>query len=320
MNISKEILEGKRPVNKEELNYLVKNHEYYDLTKLDVSKISDFKSLFADCKTFNQDISSWDVSNGEVFSYMFCCADSFNQDIGGWNVSNGVDFSYMFFRATNFNQYIGNWNVSNGKDFRSMFSNTKNFNKPLNNWDVSNGQNFSYMFYAARIFNQDIGGWDVSKGTDFKSMFKYANSFSFSLVNWNQSNNAAKTFQFYDSRVNFLDTPKSIEPNIFDFNVVDLEDIPLKKAEWYEQDLEHSFIVDMEHLKLMQKEAGIIPHGFKFQGECAYIFKMKGRAMVASNKQVAGLEHDYAYSLINDLKESGLLEEPMSVSLNSLIK
>ena len=68
---------------------------YGDINTWNVSKISDFSSLFEDKSTFNSDISNWDVSNGNNFSRMFYSASDFNQDICDWDVSNGTDFSGM---------------------------------------------------------------------------------------------------------------------------------------------------------------------------------------------------------------------------------
>ncbi|EKN4567840.1 DUF285 domain-containing protein [Vibrio parahaemolyticus] len=124
MNISKEILSGKKPVNQHELRHLAKYHEDYDLTKLDVSQISDFYGIFADCKTFNQDISNWDVSNGEDFGGMFFGARNFNQDISNWDVSKGADFEGMFEDAVSFNCDLKKWRIRNDAETGFMFADT----------------------------------------------------------------------------------------------------------------------------------------------------------------------------------------------------
>ena len=110
-----EKLEGKLPVDRLELLYLVnswgridffytqyldedvrieecKAKECYDLSKLDVSQITNMdrifkQSLFTDIysrdgiKLHNGDISRWDVSNVTSMKEMFFCAENFNQDI-----------------------------------------------------------------------------------------------------------------------------------------------------------------------------------------------------------------------------------------------
>ena len=178
MNITEQMLKGEIPVTEEELRFLAKNHETYDLTKLDVSQIRDFSYLFKKQVGFNQPIGNWNVSNGTDFSLMFSEATLFNQPIGNWDISNCTDFSLMFANATSFNQPIGNWNVSNCTDFSLMFSDAKSFNQPIGHWDVSNGTEFSFMFYQATSFNQPIGNWDLSNGTEFSFMFAHAESFN----------------------------------------------------------------------------------------------------------------------------------------------
>jgi len=44
-------------------------------------------SLFSDSQIFNDDISRWDVSNVTNMSYMFGNTKVFNQPIGDWDVS-----------------------------------------------------------------------------------------------------------------------------------------------------------------------------------------------------------------------------------------
>ena len=45
---------------------------------------------------FNGDISKWDVSNVTDMYGMFCGCKSFNQDISGWDVSKVKNMNKMF--------------------------------------------------------------------------------------------------------------------------------------------------------------------------------------------------------------------------------
>lgn len=141
MNITENILNGETPVTEEELFFLAENHELHDLTKLDVSQVTNFSKLFMYQKTFNQPIGNWDVSNGTSFRSMFQYASAFNQPIGDWDVSNGTNFRDMFYCAKSFNQPICNWDISNCIDFRYMFERADNFKQPiLAAWKLSNHQ------------------------------------------------------------------------------------------------------------------------------------------------------------------------------------
>ena len=113
------------PETKEELKEIIKNRikekgNKVDLNDIDVSNIIDMSSLFEEID-FNGNISKWDVSNVTNMERMFYGCKSFNQDISNWNVSNVTNMSRMFFKCTNFNQDISKWDVSNVTDMSSMF-------------------------------------------------------------------------------------------------------------------------------------------------------------------------------------------------------
>ena len=191
-------LEGKLPVTKEELFILVNswgrtqdidiNNEifdfkyktsfsknYYDLSKLDTSQITNMFFIFAH-SNFNGDISNWDVSNVTSMDSMFWNSKIFNQDISQWDVSNVTSMLEMFYRAESFNQNISNWNTSNVKTMNSMFANAKGFNQPIGSWDVSNVTNMNWMFLEAESFEQPIL-FEVNEKCYLKWMFKKTSYF-----------------------------------------------------------------------------------------------------------------------------------------------
>ncbi len=172
--------------------------ECYNLSKLDVSQITNMENLFM-FSNFNGDISNWNTSNVTNMRCMFRNAKAFNQDINSWNVSNVTNMESMFFNASSFNQPL-NFDTSNVTTMEDMFYQAKSFNQPLNfdtskvvdmegmffyassfdqavNFDTSSVTNMDYMFYNAEIFNQPIN-FNTSKVIYMSAMFSYAKAFN----------------------------------------------------------------------------------------------------------------------------------------------
>merc|ERR1719454_1235319 len=68
-----------------------------DLSKWDVSKVTNMHSMFADATSFNGDLSKWDVSKVTDMNGMFSAAYKFNGDLSKWDVSNVTDMKEMFY-------------------------------------------------------------------------------------------------------------------------------------------------------------------------------------------------------------------------------
>ncbi len=169
-----EKLEGKLPVDRLELLVLVnswgrtnfsyteylnedvkiekcKEKECYDLSKLDVSQITNMDSVFC-FSNFNCDLGNWDVSNVTNMLDMFFFAKKFNSPLNDWDVSNVIDMNYMFFEAISFNQDISKWDVSKVKYISYMFANTLEFNQNISSWNLENIINCDCMFNKAESF------------------------------------------------------------------------------------------------------------------------------------------------------------------------
>ena len=149
-----------------------------DINEWDVSNVTNMKSMFQGSESFNQPLNDWNVSNVTDMSTMFLYAENFNGDISQWNVSNVTDMSTMFFYAENFNRDISDWIVSSVTDMAAMFQCATAFNQPLNSWNVSKVTDMSYMFYQAVSFNQPLDRWNVSNVTNMESMFENATAFN----------------------------------------------------------------------------------------------------------------------------------------------
>ncbi len=155
------------------------SNDIYEYNYLDTSYL----------RNFNEDISKWNVSNVTNMKHMFHGATLFNQPLNNWDVSQVIDMRCMFCEARTFNQPLNNWNVSNVTDMGGMFSNATKFNQPLNNWNVSNvNRSMWCLFHQAESFNQSLNDWNVSKVTNMCHMFSKATSFNQPLNNWNVSN------------------------------------------------------------------------------------------------------------------------------------
>ena len=56
-------------------------------------------NLFDDLDKFNGDISKWDVSNVTDMSFMFCGCRSFNQPLANWDVSKVTYNSNILYKC-----------------------------------------------------------------------------------------------------------------------------------------------------------------------------------------------------------------------------
>ena len=68
-----------------------------NISKWDVSGVTDMDDMFFKCTNFNCDLSKWDVSNVESCHYMFYGCKKFNSDLSGWKLNKiHVDMDFMF--------------------------------------------------------------------------------------------------------------------------------------------------------------------------------------------------------------------------------
>ncbi len=166
---------------------ITKLHQFSgDISKWDVSNVTDMYGMFQDATAFNSDISKWDVSKVTSMSWMFRGATAFNSDISDWHVSKVTDMLAMFGKATAFNSDISDWKVGKVTDMSGMFEGATAFNSDISDWKVGKVTNMSFMFEGAIAFNSDISTWDVSKVTNMSDMFKEASSFNRDLEAWGE--------------------------------------------------------------------------------------------------------------------------------------
>ena len=167
--------------------------------------VGDVSRMFYRATNFNSDISRWDVSRVTNMSRMFYGATNFNSDISRWDVSRVTNMSRMFYGAKKFNSNISNWNVSSVTNMRYMFQNAEKFNSNISKWDVSHVTNMSFMFFKAIKFNSDISRWDVSKVTNMSYMFwGVEHDFKTNISDWDLSHvTTDKNLIFFDPKYAF---------------------------------------------------------------------------------------------------------------------
>ena len=152
-----------------------------DLSKWDVSSVTDVGDMFFRAKAFDGEISKWDVSRATHMFGLFSGANSFNRDISTWDVSRVADMHGMFWSATSFNSDISKWNVWIVKNMFVMFAGGTTFNSDISLWVVSSVRNMQGMFWKAASFDVDLSKWDVSNVINMDGMFQGAKSFKQTL-------------------------------------------------------------------------------------------------------------------------------------------
>ena len=187
----------------------------FDLTDIDVSKITNFDSLFEKSKfaklnrkiVVSIDVTGWQTSQVTTMESLFSGQHDLEEIIGleTWDVSNVISFKETFMNCKNLKELnLNGWNVSSVTTFREMFdsceslekihgienfnfgpncnmisymfSNCKNI-KTLNldNWNTKNISWFSGMFYGSGIEHIDLRDWDTSALYSCVAMFKECN-------------------------------------------------------------------------------------------------------------------------------------------------
>jgi surface protein len=166
----------------------VANSYGWPMNKWCVSKISDFSSLFANQRKFNEDIGSWDMSSARNLSGLFQAAFKFDQDLSGWDLSRVEDMSKVFDCAYAFNHPLSDWDTANVKSMARAFRVAKAFNQDLSGWNTARVTDMSYMFYRAHSFDTSVD-FDVSNVRDMSYMFSFTRKFNHSSIkNWKTTN------------------------------------------------------------------------------------------------------------------------------------
>ena len=129
---------------------------YGTMPNWDTSQITNMNEypLFGTCQeTFNGDVSKWNVSRVTNMYQMFQNAKAFNQDIGKWDVSGVTHMGNMFHTAKVFDQEIGRWDVSQVLNMQYMFWAASKFTGSITRWNDAKAYQH-YIFYQATAFSE----------------------------------------------------------------------------------------------------------------------------------------------------------------------
>ena len=83
------------------LNITNKLNIYVNVSKWNVSKVTNMRYMFNNCRNFNSDLSNWDVSNVEDMTCMFYNCKKLNFDLSKWDISKVKDMAAMFYNCNN---------------------------------------------------------------------------------------------------------------------------------------------------------------------------------------------------------------------------
>ncbi len=175
-----------------------------DVSKWDVSKIKDMRSLFNNCKAFTgKGLDNWDVSKCEDMSYMFRgigtkgTSSLPNATLEKWDVSNVRNMEYMFYEANNPSVKLEHWKPYQCVNYKKMFASNQTMNYNLSNWVVVRGEIFDRMFENCTAFNADLSSWRLNAATSTIYMFANCPQFNRDLSNWGMENVVDAEGMFY---------------------------------------------------------------------------------------------------------------------------
>lgn len=181
------------PISTANWFYNFDNTSYIDVSKLNVSNVTDMYSMFNNCSSLtNLNLSDWDTSNVTYMAFMFSgCSGLTTLDLRHFDTSNVTNMAQMFSGCSNLTTLdISGWDTSNVTYMAEMFHDCDSLTSlDLSGWDTSNVTSMTYMFNSCdNLTSLDIGGWDTSNVTVMNHMFEYCTSLiNLDLSNWNVS-------------------------------------------------------------------------------------------------------------------------------------
>jgi len=164
-----------------------------NISKWNVSKVTDMTGMFMGCRYFNCDLSEWDVKNVKNMSDMFNHCYVFNSELP-WNTYSLENINDTFSNCINFEgKGLKDWNTENCTSMSGTFLECYKFNEDISGWDMKNVLYTVEMFSHCSIFNHDLSNWKFDKIKDMSLMFTMCKKFEGKgLENWNIPENVDK--------------------------------------------------------------------------------------------------------------------------------
>ncbi len=185
-----------------------------DISKWNVSKVTDMQNMFRGNLNFDQDLSHWQMPVLEYMASAYHGSALVPEKWGGTAANTDgyakmpapVKARYEAYDATNKQpanagaaraifdaapgsaNYVADLNtvdLSRVTSFGGAFS--ASFNRDVSDIDTSGAIYMSNAFSGAKAFNQDINHWDVSNVQSMLGMFQGASSFDQDLDLWDTS-------------------------------------------------------------------------------------------------------------------------------------
>ena len=127
------------------------------MSEWDVSKIEKMGGsswgLFKDKTEFNADLSKWDISRVSDLTTAFKNAVAFNADLSLWDTSELTTLYSSFYNAKLFNSDISKWKLSKLIHLTDTFQQAESFNVDVSKWDVRTLNYMTRAFKQATSFN-----------------------------------------------------------------------------------------------------------------------------------------------------------------------
>ena len=179
-----------------------------DLSKWDVSSVSDMRVMFLGVALFKRELctAAWvrskttkhlmfEDSSGSI-STAVCTATApplgtlFSPE-SREELKSAVDAILEHFvegdGSNDPHGPIGEWYVSRVTDMSRLFADANAFNADISKWDVSRVTDMSRMFFSTTSFNGDLSKWDVSSVTDMSHLFFRVTHFNGDISKWDVS-------------------------------------------------------------------------------------------------------------------------------------